>query len=218
MKQRLAVLGGTLISTGGNLAEYVIGLFVSIVIARTLGPADFGIFSYAIWLCGTMFFFANNGVPVTTIRFTAEARGRGDLTTARAIGASLGRVQLMCLAIVLVGFVSIALIVEPDHWGAAAPTFLALIVVSAMAKSRYAFLVGVAVRVVEVMLRDVVLDDVVRRFGPRQQAVVGGILFPEQGAHGQGDVAGLDRNPFVDAGATGHERGRRDGFVLEEWF
>lgn len=144
MKQRLAVLGGTLISTGGNLAEYVIGLFVSIVIARTLGPADFGIFSYAIWLCGTMFFFANNGVPVTTIRFTAEARGRGDLTTARAIGASLGRVQLLCLAVVIVGFVSIGLIVEPDHWGAAAPTFLALIVVSAMAKSRYAFLVGVA--------------------------------------------------------------------------
>jgi O-antigen/teichoic acid export membrane protein len=84
MTQRLAVLGGTLIATGGNLAEYAVGLLVSIVIARTLGPADFGVFSYAVWLCGVMYFFANHGVPLTTIRFTADARGRGDLVTARA--------------------------------------------------------------------------------------------------------------------------------------
>ncbi len=144
MKERLAVLGGTLISTGGNLAEYAIGLFVSIVIARTLGPADFGIFSYAIWLCGTLYFFANHGVPVTTIRFTADSRGRGDLATARAVGERLSRVHWMSLALVLVCFVAIAWSIKPSHWAEATPYFIALVVVSVVSKSRYVFLVGVA--------------------------------------------------------------------------
>lgn len=144
MNQRLAVLGGTLISTGGNLAEYAIGLIVSIVIARTLGPDGFGVFSYAIWLCGVMFFFANHGVPVATIRFTADARGRGDLTTARAVGELLSRVQWASLLVVVLSFAIVSWFVEPDHWDAAAPIFVALIVVSVVVKSRYGFLVGVA--------------------------------------------------------------------------
>ena len=144
MKQRLAVLGGTLVATGGNVAEYAIGLIVSIVIARTLGPNDFGVFSYAVWLAGAMFFFANHGVPVTTIRFTADARGRGDLSTARAIGKRLSRIQWLSLLLVLLLFVVTSRFAEPDHWGEAAPLYVALIGIAVVAKSRYGFLVGVA--------------------------------------------------------------------------
>jgi O-antigen/teichoic acid export membrane protein len=144
MKERLAVLGGTLISTGGNLAEYAVGLLVSIVIARTLGPDDFGVFSYAVWLCGVMFFFANHGVPLTTIRFTADARGRGDLVTARAIGERLSRVQWVSLLLVVLGFLAVSWLIKPDYWDATAPVFVVLIIVSVVAKSRYGFLVSVA--------------------------------------------------------------------------
>jgi len=144
MKQRMAVLGGTLIATGGNLAEYAVGLLVSIVIARTLGPDDFGIFSYAVWLCGVMYFFANHGVPLTTIRFTADARGRGDLVTARAIGERLSRVQWVSLLLVVLGFLVVSWLVKPHYWDASAPIFVILIIVSVVAKSRYVLLVSVA--------------------------------------------------------------------------
>ena len=144
MSQRLVVLAHALVSTAGALAEYAIGLVVSIIIARTLGPAEFGIFSYTIWVAGTLFFFCNHGVSVTAIRFTAEARGLERLGLAKAVGFWLGRIQLASMLVVMLCFVSLSIVIPPQQWSAHAQPVLALVVVAAVAKARYGYLISVA--------------------------------------------------------------------------
>lgn len=144
MSQRLVVLAHAMVSTAGALAEYAIGLVVSIIIARTLGPAEFGIFSYTIWVAGTLFFFCNHGVSVTAIRFTAEARGLERLGLAKAIGHWLGGIQLVSMLVVMLLFVGLSIVVPPQQWSAHAQPVLALVVVAAVAKARYGYLISVA--------------------------------------------------------------------------
>lgn len=144
MNRRLAVLGNALLYTVSNLAEYAIGLLVSIVIARTLGPHEFGVFSFAVWLAGTLFFFGNHGTTLTTIRFTAEAFGEGDPAKARAHAAVMGRVQTISVLLLTAGFVALAWWQRPEYWQETIWVFIGIVAVSVLTKSRYSFLHGIA--------------------------------------------------------------------------
>lgn len=144
MNRRLAVLGNALLYTVSNLAEYVIGLLVSIVIARTLGPHEFGVFSFAVWLAGTLFFFGNHGTTLTTIRFTAEALGEGEPAKARAYAAVMGRVQTISVLLLISGFAALAGWLRPEYWEQTIWVFVGLVALSVLTKSRYSFLHGIA--------------------------------------------------------------------------
>jgi O-antigen/teichoic acid export membrane protein len=144
MSQRLVVLVHALVSTAGALAEYAIGLIVSIIIARTLGPAHFGAFSYTIWVAGTLFFFCNHGVSVTAIRFTADARGQDKLPLARAISHWLGNIQIASMAAVLLVFVATSWVMPPKEWVSHAGAAAGLVIVAVLAKSRSSYLMAVA--------------------------------------------------------------------------
>ncbi|MGY0196282.1 oligosaccharide flippase family protein [Leptothrix sp. BB-4] len=140
MSRRLAALGNALLYTVANLAEYAIGLVVSIVIARTLGPTEFGLFSFAIWLSGTLFFTGNHGSSMSAIRFVAEACGKDDPALARAIAARLGMIQLAGVLIVLTVLAIATALIRPDQWADAPVAFVVLIAVSVAAKARFTFL------------------------------------------------------------------------------
>jgi O-antigen/teichoic acid export membrane protein len=69
----------------GTAGGMVLGVIMSAIIARGLGPADTGLYKYALWLAGVVVTIINLGLPNATARFTAEFLGRDDLASARAL-------------------------------------------------------------------------------------------------------------------------------------
>jgi O-antigen/teichoic acid export membrane protein len=60
----------------------VAGLVMSVVLARGLGPARMGDYSYLLWAGRVLEVLALLGFAVGTVRYTAEALGRGDAVQA----------------------------------------------------------------------------------------------------------------------------------------
>src|SRR3546814_10825295 len=77
MNTRSTIVRNTLFSSVGIYTEYFLGMLTSIIIARHLGPADFGTYSLVIWLVATGVVITNAGVSSAVIKFVAELRGAG---------------------------------------------------------------------------------------------------------------------------------------------
>ena len=67
---------------------------VSAIMARTLGPQNMGVYSYAMWIVGTLGILANVGLPAALTKYVSEFMGSGDKATAVRIGKQLLRTQL----------------------------------------------------------------------------------------------------------------------------
>ena len=52
MNRRMAALRSMALVSASTYVEYALGLFISVWIARALGPADFGRYAFTVWLCG----------------------------------------------------------------------------------------------------------------------------------------------------------------------
>jgi O-antigen/teichoic acid export membrane protein len=68
---------------------------VSAIMARTLGPQNMGVYSYAMWIVGTLGILANIGLPAALTKYVSEFMGSGDTSTAVRIGKRLLRIQLI---------------------------------------------------------------------------------------------------------------------------
>jgi O-antigen/teichoic acid export membrane protein len=68
---------------------------VSAIMARTLGPQNMGVYSYAMWIVGTLGILANIGLPSALTKYVSEFMGSGDHATAVRIGKRLLRTQLI---------------------------------------------------------------------------------------------------------------------------
>lgn len=68
-----------------NAVSFLVTLFSSIAIARTLGPSQMGYIVYVNWLSGVVGSLGGIGIPVTTRKYMAEFLGSGDRGTARFI-------------------------------------------------------------------------------------------------------------------------------------
>jgi O-antigen/teichoic acid export membrane protein len=68
-----------------NIIGFIVTLFTSIAIARTLGPAKMGYIIYVIWIASVVSSLGGMGIPATTRKYMAEFLGRGDRGTARFI-------------------------------------------------------------------------------------------------------------------------------------
>jgi len=73
---RRAVLNSVLLNTVGGIFQYASGMAVSIAIARSLGPSDYGHYAYVVWLSGIMVIVCGSGFNNTAMRFIAEYDGR----------------------------------------------------------------------------------------------------------------------------------------------
>ena len=69
---RGAAIRAALQMTGSTYVIYATGLLVSALIARSVGPADFGRYSYLVWLAGVLIMVGNNGLTTSAIRFVSE--------------------------------------------------------------------------------------------------------------------------------------------------
>jgi O-antigen/teichoic acid export membrane protein len=103
MSTRGQVIRNTLFSSVGIYTEYFLGMLTSIVIARHLGPADFGAYSLVIWLVATGVVVTNSGIASAVIKFVAELRGAGRDAQIRSLLRWAARVQAGFLVVVLLG-------------------------------------------------------------------------------------------------------------------
>jgi O-antigen/teichoic acid export membrane protein len=99
---------------------------------------------YVVWISGLLVVISNNGLTTSGIRFVAELLGAGAVEAAQRTHGYLKRLSHKCEAAVLFGFAAVALILRPADWRQALPIFVAVIVVSAFAKSRYLFDTSIA--------------------------------------------------------------------------
>lgn len=68
-----------------NAIGFVVTLFTSIAIARTLGPSKMGYIIYVTWIASIVSSLGGMGIPETTRKYMAEFLGMGDRGTARYI-------------------------------------------------------------------------------------------------------------------------------------
>ena len=91
MNRRVAVLRSIGIVTVSTYIEYALGLLMSVWIARSLGPSDFGRYAFTVWLCGWLIVCSNHALTTSSTKFIAEADGMGvDFGDCRQIGQGCG--------------------------------------------------------------------------------------------------------------------------------
>lgn len=117
MSERSAAIRNIAYSSAATYVEYALGLATSVVIARSLGPEDFGHFAFVIWISGWLLKACNHALTTTAIKFIAEARGAQELALAAAIARRLWRLQQISSLAVLSIFAAAALIASPAEWG-----------------------------------------------------------------------------------------------------
>lgn len=139
-----AAIRAAVMIMGSTYVTYAVGLLVSIVVARSLGPEDFGRYSYVIWMAGILLALGNNGLTTTAIRFVSESLGRESPEAARRVHGWLLRRQLACLGLVSLAFVACSGFLAPDGWEGSLAGFVAIALVAALAKAVYIFDTSVA--------------------------------------------------------------------------
>ncbi len=138
------VVRSVLMVTGSTYVNYASGLLVSTLIARSLGPADYGRYSYLVWLCGLLIVFFTNGLTTSGIRFVSESIGRGDPDMAKDVHGWLRKAYYASLVIVSLVFFASVRWLEPAGWTGQLWVFAAIALVSAVAKAHYLFRVSIA--------------------------------------------------------------------------
>lgn len=141
---RAATAKAALLITGSTYISFSFGLVVSAVIARGIGPTNFGHYSYAIWLSGIFLIIANNGLTSTTLRFISEMLGNGRAEIARKVHGWLLRRQHIGFLVALCGFLLTLPLSLPPDWSMSIVVFLGVIIVSLAAKTYYIFEISAA--------------------------------------------------------------------------
>lgn len=129
---------------GSTYVTYALGLVTSVLVARSLGPDDFGRYSYVVWLAGLLIAFGNNGLTTTAIRFVSESLGRASVESANDIHGWLRRRQYLCLLLVSAVFVCAIPFFLPAGWEGHLGFFVAVVLVASVAKALFLFDVSIA--------------------------------------------------------------------------
>ncbi|HJT99195.1 MAG TPA: oligosaccharide flippase family protein [Rhodanobacteraceae bacterium] len=102
MSTRAQAMRNTLFSSVGIYTEYFLGMLVSIIIARHLGPHDFGTYSLVVWFVAIGVTATNSGTSTAAIKFIAELRGSGRPELTGLLVKYLRRAQHVFLLVILV--------------------------------------------------------------------------------------------------------------------
>lgn len=134
-----AAFRSAILVTGATYISYAVGLLVSMVIARDLGPRDFGHYSYLVWLSGTLTMLLGNGLTQTAIRFVSESLGRDDTAEASHVQHLLATWFTYSIVFVTVLYAAGYHWLQPSGWDKPEWMFAGAALVSAAAKSDYIF-------------------------------------------------------------------------------
>lgn len=137
MKHRLSLLRGVALVTFAGYVESAVGLIAGVLIARSLGPENYGHYAYVIWLCGLLSTLCNHALTGSSIRYLAELRGAGQETLASALVGRLLRLQAWSSLLVLGGFITLVALHPPPEWGAAPWPIAAMVVLAVWARAGF---------------------------------------------------------------------------------
>jgi O-antigen/teichoic acid export membrane protein len=91
------------------------GLAMSVVLARGLGPALMGDFSFIVWTFRTLEAVASLGFGLALVRYSADALARNEPAVARGLIGLLLRWQLVSVALVVLGTIALTLALAPPN-------------------------------------------------------------------------------------------------------
>lgn len=132
-----AALRSALLVTGSTYIGYAVGLIVSMVVARTLGPREFGYYAYLVWLAGTLTMLFCNGLTLTAIRFVSECIGRDKASEAQNVHHLLIKWYAWCLIVFSLVFACAYPWLKPAGWDRPEWVFALAALICAIAKSDY---------------------------------------------------------------------------------
>jgi O-antigen/teichoic acid export membrane protein len=110
---QLALVRNTVWYGAVTVVGLVSGLVMSIIWARGLGPSLMGDLSYVVWAERLLTAVASLGYTYATVRYTAEAFGRGDGPRAWGVVRLFWRRQLVTTVIVVAVMIPVILAVAP---------------------------------------------------------------------------------------------------------
>ncbi|MEX8499636.1 lipopolysaccharide biosynthesis protein [Leptothrix ochracea] len=139
-----SLLRSALLMTGSTYLAYAAGLIINTLIARHLGPADYGRYAYMVWLSGVLVLLMNNGLNISAIRFISESLGRNDQGSAAKLHGWFRRRQVSNTLLVAVLFLLVLPFVQPSGWENDLVFFGALALTASIAKAWYLFSVSTA--------------------------------------------------------------------------
>ena len=120
------------------------GLVVSTIIARSLGPEDYGRYSYLIWMSGLLVVFCNHGLGISGIRFVSEYLGRGQQQIARQIHGWLNKWQQISTLVILLAFTIASWWLPMAGWEYQRALLLSILIIGVASKAAYLFDVSIA--------------------------------------------------------------------------
>ncbi|WP_130618220.1 oligosaccharide flippase family protein [Dyella amyloliquefaciens] len=144
MSRRLAALRSMALVSASTYVEYALGLVISVWIARSLGPADFGRYAFTVWLCGWLLTCSNHALTTSSTKFIAEAYGAETPEVAAHLSARLMRYQSLSSAIVIALFIVGVAIIQPSEWKGLTVPITALVSIAVVAKANYSLLVAIS--------------------------------------------------------------------------
>jgi O-antigen/teichoic acid export membrane protein len=136
---RVATLKAAFLVTGSTYASYAFGLVTSALVARGLGPDDFGSYAYVVWLASLLILIGNNGIAVSGIRFVSESLGRDSSEVASRVHGLLWQRQKAALLAVLFVFLIVMLWGRPADWAGHTGTYTAIVFLCTAGKTIYLF-------------------------------------------------------------------------------
>lgn len=132
-----AAFRSALLVTAATYISYAIGLIVSMVAARQLGPRDYGHYAYFVWLSGALTMLFCNGITLSAIRFISESLGRDNVAGANNINYMLRTWHVVSLAVVSLLFLLTFSWLLPAGWEKPGWVFAVAVLISGAAKSDY---------------------------------------------------------------------------------
>ncbi|MFM2052466.1 MAG: hypothetical protein RL456_503 [Pseudomonadota bacterium] len=139
-----AMLRSALLVTGSTYVSYAAGLIASMLIARGLGPADYGRYAYLIWLSGVLVILMNHGLTTSAIRFVSECLGRDDAPAAGALHRWFQRRQGWSILVVGALFLVSLPILKPAGFEGHLMLFGMIALIASATKAWYLFSISVA--------------------------------------------------------------------------
>lgn len=141
---RVAAAKAAALMTGSTYISYGLGIVVSALIARDLGPADYGRYAYVVWMSGVLVVVAGAAFNTTAIRFISECTGRDDPVQSRAVHHRIRAVLWLGIGATAAGFVAMTLAYPPSGWSGRLGWFVAATLTSFCIKAAYLFDTSVA--------------------------------------------------------------------------
>lgn len=99
MSLRREITKSTAIFVFGKNFSAFLAFSLAIVLPRLLGPYNFGLYSFCIFVVGFSRIFTNLGLDETLIRFTANYLGKGDYDRASAIVRTIFRYKFVLILV-----------------------------------------------------------------------------------------------------------------------